>query len=98
MRAGGVGRPKTPHRGRAAACRRRGAFRWSDFGEYRLARDAFLQQEFGRLYARVRVESRHEEIAEQHVGDGDQRHALMMGEKGTHDFRLLGAQRRAGVA
>ena len=65
-----------------------GAFRRPRLGENRLARHAFLEQQLGRLDPRVGVEPRHEDVVAQHVGERDERHALVVRKKRAHDFRL----------
>ena len=50
-----------------------------------VARHALLQQQLGRLHARVGVEALDHAIAEQRVGQRDERHALVMGQVGRHD-------------
>ena len=51
----------------------------------RVARHALLQQQFGRLHARVGVEAHHHRIAEERVRQRDQRHALVVREIGPDD-------------
>ena len=62
-----------------------------------VARHALLQQQFGRLDDRLGMEARPHRAVEQSVGDGDDRHALMMRHEGAHDrdaFALGHARRR----
>ena len=62
------------------------------------ARDALLQQELGRLDARVGVEPVDHHVAQQHVGDGDQRHPLVVRQVGLHDDAGAGAATAAELA
>ena len=68
-------------------------------GDRDIARRALLQQQLGRLDHRLGVEARAHDAVEQRVGDGDHRHALVMGHVGAHDrLRLtLGQARRREV-
>ena len=50
-----------------------------------VARHAFLQQQLGRLDARLRVKAFDHAIAQQRVGERDERHALVMGQIGRDD-------------
>ena len=50
-----------------------------------VARRAFLQQQLRRLDHRLGVEPRPHRAVEKRVGDGDDRHALMVGHEGAHD-------------
>ena len=52
----------------------------------RFARHPLLQQQFGGLDPRVGVKPRHEHIVAEHVGQRDERHALVMREEGPHHF------------
>ena len=53
---------------------------------------ALLQQQLGGLHARIGVEAPHHRVAEQDVGERDERHALVVGHEGPHD----GSAGRAG--
>ena len=68
--------------------RRRPATRVSSTGRGcvigRVARHALLQQQLRGLHARVGVEALHHEVAEQRVGERDERHALVVGHVGAH--------------
>ncbi len=62
-------------------------------GDGCLARDPLLQQQLGGLHARVGVEAPHHRVVEQHVGERDEGHALVVGHEGAHD----GSAGRAGA-
>ena len=62
-----------------------------------VARHALLQKQFGRLDDRLGMEPRPHRAIQQGVGDGDDRHALMMRHEGVDDrdaFALWKARRR----
>ena len=54
-----------------------------------IARHALLQKQFGRLDDRFGMEPRPQRALQQRVGDGDDRHALMMGHEGADDRDAL---------
>ena len=64
-------------------------------GDRDVARRALLQQQLGRLDDRLGVEARAHHAVEQRVGDGHDRHALVVGHVGAHDRPGL-AFRQAG--
>ena len=53
----------------------------------RLARHALLQQQLGRLDAGIGMKPLDEDVVAEHVGERDERHALVMGEEGAHHHR-----------
>ena len=55
------------------------------FDDGRLARNALLEQQLGRLDAPIRMESVDHQVARQDVGDGDQAHSLVVREVGLDD-------------
>ena len=97
VRTGRVRRAEPSSDGCANRRHRAGAFRGTRLGENRLPRHALLQEQFSRLDPRIGVEPRHEDVVVQHVGERDERHPLVVGEKGAHDFRLAGAGHRRRV-
>ena len=54
-------------------------------GDRGVARHPLLQQQLRGLHARIGVEALHHRVAEQHVGERDERHALVVGHEGPHD-------------
>ena len=68
-------------------------------GDSDVARRALLQQQLGRLDHRLGMEARAHDAVEQCVGDGHDRHALVVGHIGAHDgLRLaVGQPRRREV-
>ena len=60
----------------------------------RLARDPLLQEELGRLDSRVRVEPVDHHVAQKDVGDGDERHPLVVRQVGLHDDAGAGSHGR----
>ncbi len=87
VRAGRVRCPKAPRRNDANRRHRSGPLGRPRFGKNGLSRDPFLQQELGRPDPRVGMKSLYKNIVAKDIGHRDQRHALMMGEEGTDDFR-----------
>ena len=79
VRKHGVRRSVLPHRNR----RRRGDDAhfvqrpW--LNRRRMTRHALLEEQFGGLHARLRMKALHHPVAEKSIGDGDQRHARVMG-------------------
>ena len=67
------------------------------FRENRLTGHALLQQQFGRLHPWVGVEPLDEDVVEKDIGHRDQRHALMVREERSDDFRSDVPGRRAGI-
>ncbi len=84
---------------RAQAARRPHRRRWLRTGGFggmrrddrRRARDSLLQQQLGRLDSRIGVEPVDHAVAQEDVGDGDERHALVVGHVGLHDDAGAGA-------
>ncbi len=54
-------------------------------GDRGRARHPLLQQQLRGLHARIGVEALHHRVAEQDVGERDERHALVVGHEGSHD-------------
>ena len=88
MRIERVRRSEPPHPGHRRDQRASALFRRPRRFRRRLARHPFLQQQLGRLDARIAVEARHHDVVEQRVGQGHEGHALVVRHVGAHDHAL----------
>ena len=99
VRERGVRRAEAAHR---ASTRRGAATRISSSGRGSIgadvARHAFLQQQLGRLDARLRVKALDHAIAQQRVGQRDERHPLVVRQIGRDDDARAGGVGRSSPA
>src|SRR5687767_7440728 len=85
--AGGVWRPEAPRWNSANRWRGGGALSRPGLRKYGLSWHALLEEELGCPDPRVGMKPRDKDIVAKDVGHRDERHALMMSEKGSDDFR-----------
>ncbi len=60
-----------------------------ELAELKASRDAFLEEELGRLHDGLRVEALAHASTIEVLRDREQRHSLMVGHEGAHDRRTF---------